>query len=66
MKVDRDLHKEVLARYEKLNIAPYMGFIQAKLVPVMEGDKIVDVKVEYPKDLITQMLEYGREYSFLK
>ena len=52
-------------RYEKLNVAPYMGFIQAKLVPVMEGDKITDVKVEYPKDFISQMLEYGKEYSFL-
>ncbi|MFM2206954.1 MAG: hypothetical protein RL213_929 [Bacteroidota bacterium] len=66
VKVDPLLHKEVLARYEKLNIAPYMGFLQAKLVPVMDGEKIVDVKVEYAKDLISQMLEYGREYSFLK
>lgn len=65
VKVDQALLKEVHTRFEKLNIAPYMGFIQPKLVPVMEGDRIVDVKVEYPKDLITQMLEYGKNYSFL-
>ncbi|MFM2134661.1 MAG: hypothetical protein RL021_61 [Bacteroidota bacterium] len=66
VKIDPVLHKEVLARYEKLDIAPYMGFLQAKLIPVMEGDNIVDVKVEYAKDLLSQMLEYGREYSLLQ
>lgn len=65
VKVDQALLKEVHARFEKLDVAPYMGFIQPKLVPVMEGDKIIDVKVEYPKDIISQMLEYGKEYSFL-
>ena len=65
VKVDQDLLKEVHARYEKLNIAPYMGFIQPKLVPVMNGDSISDVKVEYPEDFIGQMLEFGKEFSFL-
>ena len=65
VKIDKELHKEVLARFEKLNVAPYKGFIQPKLVPVMEGDKIVDVKVEYPTSFAEQMLEYGKKYSFL-
>lgn len=65
VKVDPTLHKEVLARYSKLNIAPYAGFIQPKLVPVEVEGKIVDVKVEYPTDFSQQMLEYGRKYSFL-
>ena len=65
VKADQDLLKEVKARYEKLNIAPYKGFIQAKLVPVMDVDKITDVKVEYPTDFIKQMMEYGKDYSFL-
>ncbi|ALD20457.1 dipeptidyl-peptidase 3 family protein [Hymenobacter sp. DG25A] len=65
VKVDPTLHKEVLARYSKLNIAPYAGFIQPKLVPVMQEGKMVDVKVEYPTDFAQQMLEYGRKYSFL-
>ncbi|MCB2377511.1 dihydrofolate reductase [Hymenobacter sp. BT635] len=65
VKVDPVLHKEVLARYAKLNIAPYAGFIQPKLVPVEQGGKIVDVKVEYPSDFAQQMLDYGRKYKFL-
>ncbi len=65
VKVDTDLHKEVLERFRKLNIAPYSGFINPKLVPVMDGDKIVDVKIEYPEDFTEQMLYYAKEYSFL-
>ncbi|MCC3160572.1 dihydrofolate reductase [Hymenobacter sp. 15J16-1T3B] len=65
VKVDPALHKEVLARYQKLNIAPYAGFIQPRLVPVEREGKIVDVKLEYPSDFAQQMLDYGRKYSFL-
>ncbi len=65
VKADQALMKEVHVRFEKLNIAPYNGFIQAKLVPVMEGDEIKDVKVEYPKTFLEQMLEFGKDYSFL-
>ncbi|MCB2409101.1 dipeptidyl-peptidase 3 family protein [Hymenobacter lucidus] len=65
VKVDPALHKEVLARYAKLNIAPYAGFIQPRLVPVEVGGKIVDVKVEYPSDFAQQMLDYSRKYKFL-
>ncbi|MDQ3072944.1 MAG: dipeptidyl peptidase 3 [Bacteroidota bacterium] len=65
VKVDTQLHKEVKERFAKLNVAPYKGFIQPKLVPVMEGDKIVDVRIEYPMSFADQMLEYGREYSYL-
>lgn len=65
VKVDPEIHKEVLARFQKLNIKPYKGFIQPKYVPVMKGDKIVDVKVEYPDNFFAQMMEYGKKYSFL-
>lgn len=65
VKVDPVLHKEVLERYAKLNVKPYRGFIQPKLVPVMNGDKITDVKVEYPTSFFQQMMEYGKNYSFL-
>jgi dipeptidyl-peptidase III len=65
VKVDQPLLAEVHRRYEKLNLAPYQGFIQAKLVPVMRGDDMVDVKIEYPQDFLAQMLEYGEKYSFL-
>ena len=65
VKIDQDLLKEVHARFEKLNIAPYMGFIQPRLVALMKDNKITDVKIEYPSSLIEQMLEYGKKYSFL-
>ena len=65
VKVDKTLHQEVLERFEKLNVAPYKGFIQPKLVPVMEGDKITDVKIEYPTNFSQQMLEFGKKYSLL-
>lgn len=65
VKVDQSLLTEVHRRYEPLNIAPFMGFIQPKLVAVKKGAEIVDVKVEYPTDFVGQMLEYGRTYGFL-
>jgi dipeptidyl-peptidase-3 len=63
--VDPTLHKEMLERYRKLNIAPYAGFINPLLVPVMQGDTIADVKIEYPEDFTEQMLWYSRTYSCL-
>ncbi len=65
VKVDQALHKEVLERYAKLGIKPYKGFIQPRLVPVMKDNKITDVKVEYPTSFYKQMIEYGKNYSFL-
>jgi dipeptidyl-peptidase-3 len=65
VKVDLDLNKEVIARYKKLYVAPYKGFINPKLIPVYEGEKIVDVKVEYPDDFTEQMMDYAKNYSFL-
>jgi dipeptidyl-peptidase-3 len=65
VKIDYDLHKEVIERYSKLNIAPYTGFINPRLVAVFEGDEIVDVKIEFPDDFQNQMMEYAEEYSLL-
>jgi dipeptidyl-peptidase-3 len=65
VKVDYALHKEILERYKTLNVKPYRGFIQPRLVPVMDGDKITDVKIEYPTSFFEQMLEYGKKYSIL-
>jgi len=65
VKVDPVLHKEVLARYKKLDIKPYKGFIQPVLVPVMDGENIRDVKIEYPTNFFDQMMKYGKNDSFL-
>lgn len=64
VKVDQELHAEVLRRSEPLNLAPYSGFVNPEMVPVFEGDSIVDVTVEYPMDFLGQMLHYGTTYSF--
>jgi len=65
VKVDAAIHNEVLQRYKKLNVKPYRGFIQPRLVAVMDGDKITDVKVEYPQSFYQQMMEYAGRYSYL-
>ncbi len=65
VKVDRALHEQVLQRYESLKIAPYSGFVNPRLVPVVEGGEIVDVRVEYPDNFAVQMLEYAEKYSLL-
>jgi dipeptidyl-peptidase-3 len=64
VKVDQELHAEVLRRSEPLNLAPYSGFVNPEMVPVFEGDSIVDIAVEYPMDFLGQMLRYGTTYSF--
>jgi dipeptidyl-peptidase-3 len=65
VRVDQDMHREVLERVAPLNIAAYSGFIQPRLVPVEENGEIIDVKIEYSDDFPAQMLEYERNYSFL-
>lgn len=65
VKVNPELHREVLARYAKLDQKPYRGFIQPRLVPVMKNGAITDVKVEYPASFYEQMAEYGKNYRLL-
>ena len=64
MKVDPEIHKEVLARYEGLHIAPYKGFVNPIYTPVYDKNgKLIDVKVSYTEGYIDQMLRYGQDYS---
>ena len=66
VKIDQELHKEILARYAELNLAPYSGFVNPVMTPVTDRNgKITDVKIEYCSDFLGQMMEYGRNYSFL-
>ncbi|NUN08996.1 MAG: dihydrofolate reductase [Ignavibacteriaceae bacterium] len=65
IKIDRALHEEVLARYEKLDVPPYKGFINPVLLPVYENENITDVLIEYPEDFAEQMMFYAENYSFL-
>jgi dipeptidyl-peptidase-3 len=66
VKIDAGLHQEVLSRYEKLNIAPYKGFINPWMKPVFDADgNIVDVNLDYTESYSHQMLRYSREYGLL-
>ena len=66
IKVDATLHQEVLKRYEKLNLAPYKGFINPKLSPVLDDKgEICDIQVDYSEGYAQQMLRYSREYGTL-
>ena len=65
VKVDQELHAEVLARYVTLDIPAYSGFINPRLVPVENNGEIIDVRIEYPQDFTEQMLEYAERYAFL-
>ena len=66
VKIDPVLHSEILARYAKLNLAPYSGFVNPILKPVTDANgNITDITVEYCSDFLGQMMEYGKRYSFL-
>lgn len=64
VKVDPQLHKEVLDRYAKLSIAPYKGFVNPVYTPVTdEGGKITDIVVSYDEEYLPQMMRYSADYS---
>lgn len=65
IKVDKELHAEVLSRYNKLNLAPYTGFMNPELRPVFSGEEIADIEIFYPQDYVSQMMKYSNEFSFL-
>jgi dipeptidyl-peptidase-3 len=66
VKVDEDLHAEVLRRYERLNLAPYKGFINPVLRPVLNASgEITDVVADYTDGYAEQMLRYSKDYSVL-
>ena len=66
VKVAPQLHQEVLERYKRLNLAPYKGFINPVLKPVLDAQgEISDIQVDYTESYVHQMLRYGQEYGTL-
>jgi dipeptidyl-peptidase-3 len=64
--VDPELHKEILDRYAKLNLAPYKGFINPVYnVTYDEAGNITKVTLDYTEKYDEQMLRYSRDYNFL-
>ena len=66
VKIDADLHAEVLERYQKLHLAPYKGFINPWLLPILdENGEISDIQVNYSESYEHQMMRYSSEYATL-
>ena len=64
VKFDRSLHMEVMARYARLKIAPYKGFVNPVYTAVTDNaGNITDVKIDYTEGYVDQMLRYSKDYS---
>ena len=66
VKVNQPLHKEVLERYEELNLSPYRGFVNPVYTLVKNDDgEVIDVKISYDESYVDQHLRYSKQYSSL-
>ena len=66
VKVDGELHKEILTRYERLNLAPYKGFINPVMKPATDAQgNITDILLDYTEGYAEQMMRYSKNYSAL-
>ena len=66
VKVDPEIHQEVFERYQKLNLAPYKGFINPRMLPVYDKEgQICDIQLNYSESYADQMLRYSSEYGTL-
>lgn len=64
IKINPELHREMLDRYKPLNIAPYKGFINVRMTPLFDdSNNIIDVALDYTESYTHQMLRYSEEYS---
>lgn len=66
VKVDPVIHQEILSRYKRLNLAPYKGFINPRMIPVRDASgEITDIQLDYTEGYAQQMLRYSKEYGTL-
>lgn len=64
VKVNQELHNEILARYDKLNLAPYKGFVNPVYTAVRDAEgNITDVTIDFTEGYVEQHLRYSRDYS---
>ncbi len=61
--IDLELHQEIIERYEKLDIAPFSGFVNPVLTPIITDGQITDVDISYEEMFDEQMLRYSQQYS---
>lgn len=65
VKIDKELHKQVIERYTKLDLRAYGGFVNLEMEAIRNGKgEITDYKLQYPESFLSQMLHYGKTYSF--
>ena len=65
VKIDKELHKQVIERYTKLDLRAYGGFVNLEIEAIRNGKgEITDYKLQYPESFLSQMLHYGKTYSF--
>jgi dipeptidyl-peptidase-3 len=66
VKIDREIHTEILSRYARLNLAPYKGFVNPVMKPVKSSaGEVTDIVLDYSEGYVEQMLRYGKDYAFL-
>lgn len=65
VRLDVELHREVISRYKALNVAPFSGFVNPVFTPIIINNEVVDVKVDYTEMYIEQMLRYSHSYATL-
>ena len=66
VRIDAALHSEVRRRYEALGVAPFSGFVNPRLTPVMADGRLVDITIDYTETYTEQMLRYSAQYSPLR
>ena len=66
VKINSEIHQEILTRYKTLHLSPYKGFINPVYTPIYNKEKeIIDIKVTYGESYAEQMLRYSRDYATL-
>ncbi len=64
--VDADIHSEILERYKRLNIAPYKGFLNPRMLPVYNAaGEVTDIRLDYSESYSEQMFRYSQQYATL-
>ena len=64
--IDPEIHNEVLDRYRHLNIAPYKGFLNPRMLPVFNANgEVIDITLDYSEAYDEQMMRYSQQYATL-
>lgn len=65
VKINRNVHSEVLERFKKLNVPPFTGFLNPNFNLITNNNEIKDVQIDYNTDYVIQMMQYSTEFGLL-